>query len=182
MTKTSRRSSGCAQPIEGAASPQAFTLVELVVAVVVVGVLAAIAFPRFFDMSESAKVASITADYRVLKKGYLEYYQVHRAWPGDNDGSPNKPFYAQPLFTENPWEKATPIGGKWNWNTGTAGNTAARPSDICIYNVGTPSARVISIMTKVDAKLDDGNLTTGFFVWEPNLFFGTYRWYISAPY
>jgi prepilin-type N-terminal cleavage/methylation domain-containing protein len=164
-----------------AAASRAFTLVELVAAIVVLGVLAAIAVPRFLDMGDSAKIASLVADFRVLKRGYLEYYQVHRAWPGDNDGSYGNPFLAQPFFTDNPWEKVPPIGGLWNWNTNLSGNSAALPCDICIYNVGTPSPRVVSIMTQVDAKLDDGNLSTGFFVWEAGSWGGTYRWFIAGP-
>jgi len=51
-----------------------FTLVELLVVVAIIGVLAAIAIPKFTSASESARGAKIQADLRTIDSAISIYY------------------------------------------------------------------------------------------------------------
>ena len=51
-----------------------FTLIELVMVIVVIGVLAAIAIPKFMDFSDDARVAAGKGDLEALRSAASNYY------------------------------------------------------------------------------------------------------------
>lgn len=53
-----------------------FTLIELVIIIVVLGILAAVAIPRFADMSESSKITATQAEMLALKRAIVGNPQV----------------------------------------------------------------------------------------------------------
>jgi prepilin-type N-terminal cleavage/methylation domain-containing protein len=68
-----------------------FTLVELLIVVIILGVLAAIAIPQFSTSSEDAKISALDTDLSHLRNAIELYYHQHKAiYPGaksENDGS-----------------------------------------------------------------------------------------------
>lgn len=63
----------------------AFSLVELVIVIVVIGLLAAIALPRFGSASHNATVASLKAHVSELQKAVDMYHAEHSAYPPNID-------------------------------------------------------------------------------------------------
>ena len=57
-----------------------FTLIELLIVVVIIGILAAIAIPKFANTKEKAYVASMKSDLRNLITAQDAYYADNNNW------------------------------------------------------------------------------------------------------
>lgn len=84
-----------------------FTLLELLIALVIVGILVAIAMPRFMEIKTKAYVTTMESDLRVLSIQEELYYKSHESYTtvaSDLDG-----FVASPGVTVS-INEATPLG------------------------------------------------------------------------
>jgi type IV pilus assembly protein PilA len=63
-------------------SRQGFTLIELLIVVVIIGILAAIAIPKFANTKEKAVVASMKSDLRNLASAQEAYWVDNRTYYG----------------------------------------------------------------------------------------------------
>ena len=59
---------------------QGFTLIELLIVVVIIGILAAIAIPKFANTKEKAIVASMKSDLRNLASAQESYWVENRTY------------------------------------------------------------------------------------------------------
>jgi len=65
-----------------------FTLIELMVVIAIIGLLAAVALPRFAGVSDSAKVANVQGNLSTLRTSIAMYHARNDAYPDliDNHG------------------------------------------------------------------------------------------------
>ncbi|MCK4873670.1 MAG: type II secretion system protein [Phycisphaerales bacterium] len=114
---------------------QGFTLVEILIVVVILGILAAIVVPQFTNASQSATVASIESQLQTIR-GQLELYRIQEAGHAYPDLVTNQ--WADLTGNEylqddpvNPWTGTSTIaiaeaaGVGWVWIAGTGTLTAA---------------------------------------------------------
>ncbi len=66
---------------------RAFSLVEMVIVVVIIGVVAAIAVPRVTTASRQAKVNALEATMATVRQAMELYYADHGRYPGYNPGT-----------------------------------------------------------------------------------------------
>src|SRR4051812_21003532 len=67
-------------PIKPLRSRQGFTLIELLIVVVIIGILAAIAIPKFANTKEKGVVASMKSDLRNLASAQESYWVENRTY------------------------------------------------------------------------------------------------------
>jgi type IV pilus assembly protein PilA len=136
-------------------SRQGFTLVEIMIVVVIIGLLAAMALPAFQRVQRNARVSRIANDFRVFSQAFETYAAEKGGWPA-NAAAGVVPAGMSGTFKTDIWTAPqTAIGGRWNWDKNTAGVTAG----IAVQNFTVDDIE----LAMIDAKIDDGDLTTGLF-------------------
>jgi prepilin-type N-terminal cleavage/methylation domain-containing protein len=132
----------------------AFTLVEIMVVVVLVGVLAALALPLHYRLSTRSQTARFQNDLRVASQA-IEVYTVENGdWPPDGGGGwPEAVMDYLPAPAR--WSLPTPVGGQWSWSRDAAGVAAA------LRVTGHKGGETLAL--ELDRLIDDGNLTAGLF-------------------
>ncbi|MBI3011173.1 MAG: type II secretion system protein [Candidatus Omnitrophica bacterium] len=114
-----------------------FTLIELVVVLVVIGFLAAIAIPRFVDLTAQAKRASEEGTVGAVRAGIMLFYAASsptKAFPASLNG-PAAPADCGPAVADQCFGNVTePVtqGGADGWSRCTA--TAFRGPNGGCYN------------------------------------------------
>lgn len=89
-----------------------FTLIELIVVVIIIGILAAVAVPAFTNRSENAKVSALYADLRSIGGAIELYYADHSVMPAysTDDISALRgdlvPDYLRNMSIYDPWNTA----------------------------------------------------------------------------
>jgi prepilin-type N-terminal cleavage/methylation domain-containing protein len=135
-----------------------FTLVELMIVVLIIGVLAALAIPSVRRVQRAAQNNRVVNDFRVFSQAFETYALQNGFWP-NNAGAgavPTGPVSMAGDFKTSVWQATTTIGGRWNWDRNNFGASAA----ISISGLTCTDEQLIEI----DTKLDDGDLNTGRFL------------------
>jgi len=130
-----------------------FTLVEIMIVVVIIGLLAAIAIPAFERVRSSARVSAFANDIRIGGDAFETYAMENGSWPAD--GSTAIPSVMDGYLNLTKFKGPTPLGGVWDWDAGVFGVNAG-------LSVRSPTANSATMLI-VDQKIDDGNLATGNF-------------------
>lgn len=131
-----------------------FTVVEIMIVVVIIGLLAAIAIPTFNSIRLSAQTSRMVNDYRTFRTAFEVHAFELGYWPDDvaRGVIPNT---VADYMKGDAFSQATPIGGNWDWDFDHGQFWAG-------VSVVDPTAGT-TVMEKIDGQLEDGNLSTGDF-------------------
>ncbi|MFN3167942.1 MAG: type II secretion system protein [Phycisphaeraceae bacterium] len=137
--------------------PAGFTLVEILIVVVILGVLAAIVIPQFASASEDTRKTAFAQDLRIFKDAILRYELDTDALPADG-GSGSVPAGLEPYVNVGKWQSGTPIGGVWDNETADIVGAG-----MGVHFNGTGNTRDAAYMADIDRMIDDGDVGTGSF-------------------
>lgn len=128
-----------------------FSLLEIIVAVTIIGFLAAMAIPAFRIMRERSQAARIAGDLRAFRTVFTTYALEKASWP------PSATAGQIPDGLENAlpanWRELAPSGGTWQWESDGETGAAA------IVLTGGSTTR--SLYLKIDELFDDGDISAG---------------------
>ncbi len=130
-----------------------FTLIEIMIAVVLVGILAALAVPAIKHLATRANDTLFLNDLRVASHSLERYAMEKGDWPPDGAGGwpPEMDGYLPPPAR---WHQPTPLGGSWSWARDNDGINAA----LRVTGFTGGEARAL----RIDKMLDDGDLAAGY--------------------
>lgn len=135
---------------------QAFTLVELMIVVVVIGLLAAVAIPAFQRIMVKAQATSVANNLRQFSNCFAQYSIATGRWPEDV-AEHVVPDEVSDQLQAKQWMETLPGGHLYEWDLDQNGITAAisiRPKSDYMDD---------PLFAAVDAMLDDGSTDTGSF-------------------
>ena len=120
-----------------------FTLIELLIVVVIIGILAAIAIPKFANTKEKAYLASMKSDLRnmaTVEEGYFSDFQVYTTGTGSNVGGTTQSLVGV-VPSAGVTVSATATGGT-GWSA-TAGHSATTRT--CAIFIGVSAVSPASV-------------------------------------
>lgn len=139
---------------------RAFTLVEVMVVVVIIGLLAAAALPTYRHITMRSKATSLENDLRQFSTAFITYNLQNGRWPADGDPQTAPPELANslpPTFTAK-----APIGGVYKWNFDVPADGIACKAALIVQTApGNPVSDDVDQLLMIDKQMDDGDLTTG---------------------
>ena len=103
---------------------RAFTLIEILVVVMILGLLAAIVVPQFGDASTEARRTAFINSGRIFVSAAKLYHLDLGVHPHARSGV--LPVGFGDYIQSQNWERATPIGGEWKARSPGGGPSAVK--------------------------------------------------------
>ncbi|MEO0511103.1 MAG: type II secretion system protein [Verrucomicrobiota bacterium] len=131
-----------------------FTLIEIMIVVVMIGLLAAMSMPAFQRVRHNSQNANFANDVRIFS-GLIETYITEIGTYPENSAPGVIPTGFESYVKTEQWYGAPSIGGDWDFERDTSGIKIA---------VGAHGFHATDKqLQKLDSEYDDGGLSTGEF-------------------
>ena len=131
--------------------PLGFTLIEIMIVVVIIGLLAAIASPAFQKIRLNSKFSTFMNDSTAYAEAGMIYLFETGAEKIQDANTGILPNELEGYINETAWDAGTPIGGSWDWD-----------SDYGFHGVGVIGFTITEEEAgEVDQIYDDGDADTG---------------------
>ncbi len=139
-------------------SRRGFTLVEILIVVVLLGILASTVIGMFNANSDEARRNAFISNIRSFAQAAQVYVEMTGTYLEDSSSGVCPRGFERFIRTEE-FERITPVGGVWDSQYNEDGITSA----VGVHFNGQGQSRDDTYMTELDSLFDDGTLTGGAF-------------------
>ena len=113
-----------------------FTLIELMIVVVIIGILAAIAIPNFISMQDRAKEGSVKSNMHTVQLAIEDFaVQNDGTYPVAADDAAVKANCPGGAYPKNPFNTGAAITMTWGGDPAAKGNVGANPATTAGYTL-----------------------------------------------
>lgn len=134
---------------------RAFTLVEILIVVVILGILASIVVPQFASATQQSRIGAASASLRGFERGFIMFYADNLSWPPDV-GPGTFPPAMEGYIKESDWDTTPPLGELWDWNIGNSW-VAVGPN----ISMRSTTQDFVPDWETLDGIMDDGDTSAG---------------------
>jgi prepilin-type N-terminal cleavage/methylation domain-containing protein len=135
-----------------------FTLVEVLIVVVILGIMAALVVPQYAGARREVEQGAFINDIRVFCDAAALYHHEQGEYPIDSS-SGVMPTGFDRYVPQHKWEGGTPIGGVWDHESGS--DFGYRSAVGVHFN--TSDRQDDNYMLQIDGRMDNGDLTSSSF-------------------
>lgn len=144
-------------------STRGFTLVEIGMVTLIVGVMASLSMPAIRYATKSARAGALVNDLRVFAAAFQSVAQQNGEYPPDA-GIGVMPTGMAGSLGNTSWLQTTPVGGHYNWDHNCVQAGVLYRAAIGVRSTGSSSVTTdLDQLLEADRRIDDGNLATGNF-------------------
>ena len=115
-----------------------FTLIEIILVVVIIGILAGIAIPRMGGKTEKAKISQAKSNIVALGMAIQEYEMMNGDYPSSLDQlldeSKGGPYMEKKAIPDDPWDKPFVFAAPGSHNTHTFDLSCTSPKGTVVNN------------------------------------------------
>ena len=115
-----------------------FTLIEIILVVVIIGILAGIAIPRMGGKTEKAKISQAKSNIEALGMAIQEYEMINGDYPSSLDQlldeSKGGPFMEKKAIPKDPWGKPFSYSAPGSHNTHSFDLSCTSPKGKVVNN------------------------------------------------
>lgn len=140
----------------GPSPRHAFTLVEVLIVVVILGILAAVVVPSFANAIEPTRQTTFITNMKDFAESIQVYKIRNNTYPADSAAG-EFPDGLDEYINPRDWIGVTPIGGSWVTESTDAGY------GVGVHFNGSGETRSAEYMLEIDGIFDDGDLESGNF-------------------
>jgi len=130
-----------------------FTLLEIMIIVVIIGIIASLAVPGFVKLRRVSQSRAIANNLRVFSDAFETYNLETGEWPDSHSSEGSIPSEMEGWINEDMWVNGSPIKGHHAFEDPGAGDS--------VYISLVADEIDESLQKQVDELLDDGNLSAG---------------------
>lgn len=136
-----------------------FTIIELMIVVTMIAILAMLGRAAISRINTRARASAYWNDCRVFSEAFNRYAQERGNFPADQATAGTLPPGMGDYLKQGAWLRATPLGGRYEWDNKDATNSLGVKFDGAIKVTGC--TWTAANLTLADKWFDDGNLATG---------------------